>query len=112
VRVQPAGTCEAAPEMLFLEARHANMAAALRGVHEAAVACVDADVAHAAALEPEEYEIARPQVVALHRRGGGELLRGGARHGNADLAVRVAYEPAAVEGVGTRTTVTIRCADA
>jgi hypothetical protein len=81
-------------------------------VHEAVVAGVDADVANLSPGEPEENQVPRSKFPTFHGRGLHELLGCRARHGDADLPVRIGDEPAAVQGVRAGAAVLVGCADA
>jgi len=81
-------------------------------MHEALVARIDADVTDAAAVQPEEHEIARPQLATIHGPRGCVLLRRRPRHVDAHLVMCVGNEAAAVECIGTRTPVAVWRPDA
>ena len=66
-------------------------------MHELAVADVNPDVGVAFAVDVEEYEIARPELLARDRSGGGSLVDRHARQLHADERVAVLHQPAAVE---------------
>src|SRR4051794_15739731 len=69
-------------------------------MHEAVLPDVDADVIHARAADLEEQEIAAPQLARRHGLRRIPLLPGGARQGEAELAMRVEQEAAAAETGG------------
>jgi len=81
--------------------------AALRRVHEPVATDVDADVADLAPRQPEEDQVSGPELAAPDRRCGRVLVGGRARYRDADLAMGIRDEAAAVEGVGSVAAVTV-----
>src|SRR5690349_21480735 len=76
-------------------------------MHELVVADVDADMIHAAAVDVEEHEIAGLELARLDLVGLLRLFARGARHFEAELAMRVEHQAAAIEAVERRAAVAI-----
>src|SRR5215471_5302892 len=67
------------------------------GVHEAAMADVDADVRGLLAFLIEEYEVASAQFARRHRTSLQSLRLRVARKRDANLGIAVLHQPAAIE---------------
>src|SRR4051812_3994408 len=78
-----------------------------RRVHETPLADVDADVIHAPAVDVEEHQVAGPQLARLDLLGLLRLLARGARHLEAELAMRVEHQAAAIEAIARRAAETV-----
>src|SRR6478735_8505611 len=81
--------------------------AGTRRVHETALAYVYANVIHAAAVDVEEHEIAGLELARLDLVGLLRLLARSTRHFEAELAVRVEHQAAAIETIARRAAVAV-----
>src|SRR5688572_14725414 len=92
---------------LFVQRIGGHRLARAGRVHETPLADVDTHVIHAAAVDPEKYEIAALQFARLHFLGMLRLVARGARHREPELPVRIEDESAAIETIARSATVAV-----
>jgi hypothetical protein len=96
-KYRPPRSGEMLAPVLVIQARGRDLLAARRGVHEAVVADINADVRVTLAFLMEEQEIARADLLPGDGSGAGPLSFRVSRQVQVDAGIAVLYQPAAVE---------------